>query len=93
MTATNTVGPVLIASELSNQIIMAIKQLNPKAEIIQRGAYFRVLVPELCRLTKQAVEEITDNSFILPDSLELVMPSFKGKLSCTSEEVTWSLNK
>lgn len=93
MTAVNTVGPVLIAGELSNHLIAAIKKLNAHVEVTKQGAYFRVLVPEKCRLTKQAVEEQVGYPFILPESLELLMPSFKGRLTCSSEEVVWSFKK
>lgn len=89
MNNTTTVGPVLIVSELSHHIISAIKKLNHQVEVQRHGSYFRVLVPGLCRLTKRAVEEQTGAVFILPDSLELVMPSFKGSLSCSSDEVLW----
>ncbi len=88
-----TVGPVLVANDLSQHIIAAIKTLNPIVEVQRYGSYFRVLVPQRCRLTKKAIEEQTGNTFTLPDSLELIMPSFKGKLSCTEEEVVWSLSK
>ena len=90
MNEVNTVGPVLIAGELSNHLIAAIKKLNPQVEVTRQGAYVRVLVAEQCRLTRQAVEEQTGQSFTFPESLELLMPSFKGKLTCSTEEVVWS---
>lgn len=93
MSTTNTVGPVLIMSELSEHIIKAIKQLNHSVRIEEYGSYVRVLVPERCRLTKQAVEAQSGMSFTLPESLESIMPSFKGNFSCSEDEVLWSLSK
>lgn len=86
----NAVGPVLINTELSRQIIQALKKLNSPVEIEEYGSYIRILVPKLCRLTRQAMEEQTGASFVLPDSLELVMPSFKGQLICSEEEAVWT---
>lgn len=93
MSATNAVGPVLIMGELCEHIIKAIKQLNHSVTIEEYGSYVRVLVPECCRLTKQAVEAESGMRFTLPESLELIMPSFKGQLSCSEDEVLWSLSK
>ena len=93
MSNRDTVGPVLVVSELSHHVINAIKQLNHSVDVKEYGSYLRVLVPMHCRLTKQAVEEQTGMAFILPDSLELIMPSFKGKLSCSDDEAVWSLHK
>jgi hypothetical protein len=81
---------VLIAGEISEQIIAVIKQLNPTVEIQPLGAYIRILVPERCYLTKKAVEEYMGKTFHLPESLELIMPSFKGIMICTDEHIVWS---
>jgi hypothetical protein len=81
---------VLIAGGISEQIIAVIKKLNPTVEIQPLGAYIRILVPERCYLTKKAVEEYIGKTFPLPESLELIMPAFKGIMTCTHEHVVWS---
>lgn len=93
MSSYNSVGPVLMAGEVSEHIIAAIKKLNPTAEIQPLGAYIRVLVPERCYLTRKAVEESLGARFTLPDSLELVMPSFKGIMTCAYDKVVWSFKE
>ena len=93
MSAYNAVGPVLMAVDASKPIIAVLKKLNPTAEIQPLGAYIRVLVPERCYLTKKAVEEYTGLPFNLPESLELIMPSFKGKMNCTFEQIIWSFKE
>lgn len=89
----HAVGPVLIAGELANKIITAIKKLNRNVEIQNQGSYLRVLVPLQCKLTKQAIQEQTCAPFVLPDDLELIMPSFKGTFSVSKDEASWSFSK
>jgi MmoB/DmpM family protein len=84
------VGPVLRASELGRAVVSAILELNPGAEIIDRGAYYRVLVAGRCSLTRQAVERIIGSAFVLPGDLERLMPSFAGRLSVGASEVHWT---
>jgi hypothetical protein len=93
MSSYDAVGPVLIVGEASEHIIAAIKKLNPTAEIQPLGAYIRVLVPKRCYLTKKEVEASMGRAFNLPESLELVMPSFKGNMTCTHDQVEWSFKE
>jgi hypothetical protein len=82
-------GPVLQAGEPGRAVLQAIIDLNPDARIIDQGAYIRVQVPDKCVLTRAAVEKITGLPFRIPGDLELVMPSFQGRLVVTSERVEW----
>lgn len=84
------VGPVLQANELGWAVACAIVELNPGAEVIDRGAYYRVLVEDLCALSRHTVERISGRQFILPGDLETVMPAFEGKVSFTTQAVTWT---
>ena len=59
-------------------------------QVIDRGAYLRVLVKDRCRLTRAAVERHLGESFSLPGDLEEVMVSFTGTLSISPEEAFWT---
>lgn len=83
------VGPVLTASELGRAVLAAIERLNPGIQVIDRGAYYRVLAGNRCVLTSAAVEQITGQGFQLPGDLEQVMPAFRGFLRLTEAGVEW----
>jgi len=85
------VGPVLQASAISHAIIAAIRQLNPVVEVVDRGAYLRVLVPGRCQVTRALIERHGGFAFRLPGDLELVMSSFKGRFSVSDDEASWEL--
>jgi len=84
------VGPVLEAGETARAVADAIVAAHPSATIIDRGSYWRILVPGGCRVTRRAIEERLGRPFALPGDLERIMPSFKGKLLISDEEVSWS---
>ena len=83
------VGPVLLAGPAADSVIAAIRELNARVEIVDRGSYLRVLCPCRCRVTRAALERHRGGPFQLPVDLELVMPSFKGRLSMSEEEACW----
>jgi hypothetical protein len=87
---TRRVGPVLQADELGRAVALAIVELNPSAEIIDRGAYYRVLADGRCTLTRAAVERISGRRFQLPGDLERVMPAFSGYLSINPQGASWT---
>jgi hypothetical protein len=87
---TRRVGPVLQAGELGRAIAQAIVEANPSAEIIDRGAYYRVLADGSCTLTRSAVERISGRAFLLPGDLERVMPAFSGYLSISLQAASWT---
>jgi hypothetical protein len=85
-----SVGPVLQACELGRAVALAIVELNPGAQVLDRGAYYRVLVEEHCAVTRSAIERISGRPFILPGDLESVMPAFTGHLSLNAHVASWT---
>jgi len=88
--AAGRVGPVLQAGEIGRAVALAIVELNPGAEVIDRGAYYRVLVDRCCTVTRAAVEAISGREFSLPGDLERVMPAFAGHLSIHPQAASWT---
>jgi hypothetical protein len=89
----DSVGPVLIAGDLGNALVVALRELNPTALVHDRGAYLRVLVPGRCVLTRVAVERVLGHTVDLRAELERVMSSFKGKLSIDDDHAAWELHR
>jgi hypothetical protein len=69
----NLVGPVLDTSEVGRALVNVVSKLNPGTRVEHRGGYLRVLVPERCFVTRQAVEHELGRPFRLPVDLELVI--------------------
>ena len=87
---TNLVGPVLqVGSPLTDAVIEAIRGANEHVELVDRGAYVRVMVPGVCVLRAKDVESLTGESFSLPSDLESLMSSFKGSIRFEDDEVVW----
>jgi toluene monooxygenase system protein D len=85
------VGPVLEADgDLVEAIVSAIRENHPDAVVIDRGGYLRVLVPKRCVVRRASVERALGRPFRLPGDLELVMPSFKGAIEITDDQVVWA---
>jgi toluene monooxygenase system protein D len=93
MTRQERVGPVLEASEIGRAIVTAIRAHEDDVEVQDRGAYLRVLVPQRCRVTREAIERALGRSFRMPMDLERAMPSFKGRFHVNQEEATWELTR
>lgn len=83
------VGPVLQAGPLCSAVVAAVRQLNHDVLLLDRGAYWRVLVPRRCVVTRSAIEAELGRSMRFPGELETIMSSFKGKLSISPEEAVW----
>ena len=90
-TLSNAVGPVLEPSELGLAVLAAIQAGNVEVEVQDRGAYLRVLAPGRCVVTRQAVEGALGRPVRFPADLELIMPSFKGRLKVDAERAVWEL--
>lgn len=90
-TPARVVGPVLEASELGRTVAGAILRANPGASLRDQGAYLRVECPDHCRVTRAELELALGRSFALPGDMEQIMPSFRGQLRVTEDEVQWSL--
>jgi hypothetical protein len=84
------VGPVLMAGDVASVVVAAIHTLNRDVVVHDQGAYLRVLVPHQCIVTRRAIEHELQRSFRLPGDLEQIMPSFRGMLRMSSEQVIWS---
>jgi hypothetical protein len=84
------VGPVLEANETSRALVAAIIKTNADVVVHDRGSYLRVLVPRACVLSRAAVEAELGRPFRLPGDLESLMPSYKGTVKMTGDEVSWS---
>jgi hypothetical protein len=87
------VGPILTSGNVADAVIAAIEALNERVVVIDRGAYRRVLAPSPCRVTAQAVETYLGREFQLPQDLEMVMNSFKGRLEINEQEAVWKFAK
>jgi toluene monooxygenase system ferredoxin subunit len=85
------VGPVLQKGEGTDAVIAAITDENRGAQIVDRGAYVRVLCHRRCRVSRAAIERLTGAPFHLPADLELLMSSFKGRFQVTDDEAVWEL--
>lgn len=91
--STDTVGPVLEASDSGRAVVAAILRLNADVTVVDRGGYLRVLVPERCVVTRQAIELSLGQKFELPLDLEPLMPAFKGRITMDGERVEWWVGK
>jgi toluene monooxygenase system protein D len=84
------VGPVLEGDgQVVEAIIAAIREAHPDVTVLDRGGYLRVLVPHRCVVRRVAVERALGRAFRLPGDLELVMPSFKGAIDISHDQVIW----
>jgi hypothetical protein len=83
------VGPVLQAGPRADAVVAAILALNEGVQIVDRGAYVRVLAPGVCRVTRSAVEAESGGPFVLPGDLERIMPSFQGRLRVDDTSAVW----
>lgn len=86
-------GPILSKGRRSDAVIAAIRELNQDTEVIDRGAYLRVSVPGSCTVTREAIEKHTGEPFSFPSDLEMIMPSFQGRLSLTEDVAVWSIGR
>jgi hypothetical protein len=84
------VGPVLVAGRTADAIVDAIRAANAVVDIVDRGAYLRVLVPAECRLRRADVELALGAPFVFPVDLERVMASFQGSFHFDDDEACWS---
>jgi hypothetical protein len=83
------VGPVLDRSEQGTAIVAAIRELNPSAQVIDHGAYVRVLVPGRCIVRRTVIERHLGRAIELPCDLEVAMPSFQGIFTVDSDGALW----
>jgi toluene monooxygenase system ferredoxin subunit len=85
-----SVGPVLCNNGLGQAIVRALREQNPEIEVLDRGAYLRVLARGHCELRSELVRQQAGAEFELPNDLESVMPAFDGYLRIDGESASWS---
>jgi hypothetical protein len=83
------VGPVLLSGRVSEAVVEAIRQQNAGVRVTQRGSYLRVSVSSRCEVRAEAVTELLGEPFRIPQDLERVMPSFRGRLVLSEEMAAW----
>jgi toluene monooxygenase system protein D len=85
------VGPVLQATPFAEAVVAAILEENDDVIVHHEGAYLRVLVPCVCRLSRSAVQAVTGQDVQFPGDLEVVMSSFTGRMRLTDHGAVWWL--
>ena len=83
------VGPVLLVGRVSEAVVTAIRQQNAGVRVTQRGAYLRVSVSSRCEVRAEVVAGLLGEPFRIPQDLERVMPSFRGRLVLSEELAAW----
>ncbi|MCU1696987.1 MAG: hypothetical protein JWR34_3050 [Mycobacterium sp.] len=91
MNTAESVGPVLHSTPFARTVISAIQDENEQVIIQDEGAYLRVLVPRICRLSRAGLEAVTGVNVRFPGELEVVMSSFTGVMQLTEDDVVWRL--
>jgi toluene monooxygenase system protein D len=91
MSAAESVGPVLHSTPFARTVISAIRDENEQVVVQDEGAYLRVLVPRICRLSRAGLEAATGVAVRFPGELEVVMSSFTGVMRLTEDDVVWRL--
>jgi toluene monooxygenase system protein D len=87
----NRVGPVLHTTPFARSVVAVIEEENMDVLVRDEGAYLRVLVPRVCRLSRAGLEAATGLAIRFPGDLELVMSSFTGALALTEDDAVWRL--
>jgi hypothetical protein len=91
MGSSNLVGPVLTTGPLADVIIEILQAAYPDLQLVDRGAYVRVMVPERCVLSIAAVKNIVGNEFTLPRDLEVILCAKQGNMRITEDAVIWEV--
>ncbi|MDZ4233995.1 MAG: MmoB/DmpM family protein [Dietzia sp.] len=86
-----SVGPVLHSTPFAHTVIAAIRDENEEVVVQDEGAYLRVLVPRICRLSRAGLEAATGVAVRFPGELEVVMSSFTGVMKLTEDGAAWRL--
>ena len=84
------VGPVIRSGHLAEAIIDAVEEDNPDQDVmvLDRGDYVRVHTIGRCRLRRTSLEKALGQSYPL-ESLEIDMPSFRGRMKTRTDEYLW----
>jgi toluene monooxygenase system protein D len=85
------VGPVLQATPFARSVVSVIQEENTHVLVHDEGAYLRVLVPLVCRLSRAGLEAATGFVVRFPGDLEVVLSSFTGVMQLTEDDAVWRL--
>lgn len=87
----NAVGPVLRMAEDIPGIIAAIEEDNPGTElqVLDRGSYVRIQGPNRLTVTRDAIARNVGRSDYELRELEVLLASFAGRISNTTDAITW----
>ena len=72
-------------------VVSVIEEENTHVLVRDEGAYLRVLVPRVCRLSRAGLEAATGLAMRFPGDLEVVMSSFAGVMHMTEDGAVWWL--
>ena len=72
-------------------VVSVIEEENTDMRMQDEGAYLRVLVPRVCRLSRAGLEAATGSAIRFPGELEVVLSSFTGVMQFTEEGAVWRL--
>ena len=85
------VGPVLHATPFARAVVSVIEEENTQVLVHDEGAYLRVLVPLVCRLSRAGLEAALGTAIRFPGELEVVLSSFTGVMQLTEDGAVWRL--
>jgi len=71
--------------------VAAIEAENNDVVVQDEGAYLRVEVPRVCRLSRSALTAAAGHEVRLPGDLEVIMSSFSGLVRMTESGAVWWL--
>ena len=91
MTLASGVGPVLQATPFARSVVSVIEEENRQVIVQDEGAYLRILVPRVCRLSRAGLEAATGLAVRFPGDLEVVMSSFTGVMQLNEDGAVWRL--
>ena len=88
----DAVGPVLRMGEDVEAVLQSILDDNPdrEIEVVDMGAYVRVQAQGFLRLTLATLRKHIGATFEMRQ-LEAMLTAFAGRITTSSDEVTWSL--
>ncbi|MDE0391749.1 MAG: MmoB/DmpM family protein [Rhodospirillales bacterium] len=86
----NLVGPVVRSGELADAVIDAAIEDNPDREVMvfEREDYVRIHAERNCVVTRASIEKHLGRAFNMA-MLEIEMPSFKGRMQSSTEQMRW----
>ena len=86
----NLVGPVVRSGELADAVIDAAIEDNPDREVkvFEREDYVRIHAERNCVVTRASIEKHLGRAFDMA-MLEIEMPSFKGRMQASTDQMRW----